>query len=82
MPLATFTVHVPQGWDGVLARALAPQPQASFEALSEFQLALQQPLQARRSQALRRAPLQMARLAVLGLGTLSLLLGLLLSLGG
>ena len=82
VPLATFTVHVPQGWDGVLARALAPQPQARFEALSEFQLALQQPLQARRSQALRRAPLQMARLAVLGLGTLSLLLGLLLSLGG
>lgn len=87
VPLATFTVQVPQGWDGVLARALAPQPQARFEALSEFQQALQQPLQARRSQArrsqaLRRAPLQMARLAALGLVTLPLLLGLLLSLGG
>lgn len=82
VPLATFAVHVPQGWDGVLARALAPQPQARFEALSEFQLALQQPLQARRSQALLRAPLRSARLAALGLVTLPLLLGLLLSLGG
>ena len=82
VPLATFTGHVPQGWDGVLARALAPQPQARFEALSEFQLALQQPLQARRSQALRRVPMQPARLAALGLVTLPLLLGLLLSLGG
>lgn len=82
VPLATFGVHVPQGWDGVLARALAPQPQARFDALSEFQLALQQPLQARRSQALRRLPLQPARLAVLGLVTLPLLFGLLLSLGG
>jgi len=82
VPLATFATHVPQGWDGVLARALAPQPQARFEALSEFQLALQQPLQTRRSQALRRAPLQIARLAALGLVALPLLLGLLLSLGG
>ena len=56
VPLASFSVPVPQGWDGVLARALAPLPQ--FEALSEFQLALQQPLHERRSQALRRAPLQ------------------------
>ena len=82
VPLATFTTHVPQGWDGVLARALAPQPQARFEALSEFQQALQQPLQARRRRALRRAPLQPARLAALGLLVLPLLLGLLLSLGG
>ena len=43
---------------------------------------LQQPLQARRSQALRRVPLQPARLAVLGLVTLPLLFGLLLSLSG
>jgi len=82
VPLATFAGHVPQGWDGVLARALAPQPQARFEALSELQLALQQPLQARRSQALQRAPLRPSRLAALGLVTLPLLLGLLLSLGG
>ncbi len=82
VPLASFAVLVPQGWDGVLARALAPQPQARFEALSEFQLALQQPLQDRRSQALRRAPLQPARLAALGLLVLPLLLGLLVSIGG
>lgn len=82
VPLASFAVLVPSGWDGVLARALAPQPQARFEALSEFQLALQQPLQERRSQALRRAPLQPARLAALGLLVLPLLLGLLVSIGG
>lgn len=82
VPLVSFAVQVPQGWDGVLARALAPQPQARFEALSEFQLALQQPLQQRRSQALRRAPLQPVRLAASGLLVLPLLLGLLLSLGG
>lgn len=82
VPLASFAVLVPPGWDGVLARALAPQPQARFEALSEFQLALQQPLQDRRSQALRRAPLQPARLAALGLLVLPLLLGLLVSIGG
>jgi hypothetical protein len=82
VPLASFAVLVPQGWDGVLARALALQPQARFEALSEFQLALQQPLQDRRSQALRRAPLQPARLAALGLLVLPLLLGLLVSIGG
>ena len=82
MPLANFAVRAPQGWDGVLARALAPQPQARFEALSEFQLALQQPLQQRRSQALQREPLQPRRLAALGVIVLPLLLGLLLSLGG
>lgn len=82
VPLANFAVRAPQGWDGVLARALAPQPQARFEALSEFQLALQQPLQQRRSQALQREPLQPRRLAALGVIVLPLLLGLLLSLGG
>ncbi len=35
---------LPVGWDGVLARALAPRPEARFEALSEFWLALQKPL--------------------------------------
>lgn len=82
VPLANFAVRAPRGWDGVLARALAPQPQARFEALSEFQLALQQPLQQRRSQALQRQPLQPKRLAVLGAVVLPLVLGLLLSLGG
>ena len=47
-----------------------------------LQVQKQQPLQARRSQALRRVPLQPARLAVLGLVTLPLLFGLLLSLSG
>ena len=82
MPLANFAVRAPQGWDGVLARALAPQPQARFEALSEFQLALQQPLQQRRSRALQRPSLQPARLLTLAALVLPLLLGLLLSLGG
>jgi hypothetical protein len=44
LPLSHFTVRVPAGWDGVLARALAPMAQARFEALSEFQLALHKPL--------------------------------------
>lgn len=44
VPLANVAGGVPVGWDGVLARALAPQPQARFAALSEFQLALQQPM--------------------------------------
>ena len=35
---------LPVGWDGVLARALAPRPEGRFEALSEFWLALQKPL--------------------------------------
>ncbi|WP_134675778.1 protein kinase family protein [Ectopseudomonas khazarica] len=82
VPLANFAVRAPQGWDGVLARALAPQPQARFEALSEFQLALQQPLQQRRSRALQRPTLQPARLLTLAALVLPLLLGLLLSLGG
>jgi hypothetical protein len=45
VPLANFATHLPAGWDGVLARALAPQPAARFEALSEFRQALKQPLQ-------------------------------------
>jgi len=28
--------NLPRGWDGVLARALAPRPEARFEELSEF----------------------------------------------
>lgn len=81
VPLAHFSVRIPPGWDGVLARALAPQPQARFEALSELQQALQQPLERRRSARRSRPPLRPARLALLGLFALPLLLGLLLSLG-
>ncbi|MGQ7956396.1 protein kinase [Pseudomonas sp. SP16.1] len=81
VPLAHFSARIPQGWDGVLARALAPQPQARFEALSEFELALRQPLEQRRSARRSRPPLRPARVALLGLFALPLLLGLLLSLG-
>ncbi|MFI8482427.1 protein kinase [Pseudomonas sp. NPDC078700] len=45
VPLANFNRRLPNGWDGVLARALAPQAASRFDALSEFQQALQQPLQ-------------------------------------
>ncbi|WP_132645697.1 protein kinase [Pseudomonas aeruginosa] len=43
-PLGERQADLPVGWDGVLARALAPRPEARFEALSEFWLALQKPL--------------------------------------
>ncbi|MBT8768084.1 serine/threonine-protein kinase [Metapseudomonas boanensis] len=44
VPLVGYVPDLPAGWDGVLARALAPQPRARFEALSEFQQALERPL--------------------------------------
>nr|WP_298140563.1 protein kinase [uncultured Pseudomonas sp.] len=44
VPLGSCVSGLPAGWDGVLARALAPQQEARFAALSEFQQALQQPL--------------------------------------
>ncbi len=79
VPLANFTRRLPPGWDGVLARALAPQPQARFAALSEFREALQNP-------APRRAPPRVSRepwrLALLGVLVVQLGVGLLLSLGG
>jgi hypothetical protein len=80
-PLAGIVPGMPEGWDGVLAKALAPQPRARFEALSEFQLALERPLeQARRQKpaARRGRSLQVAMLVLLGL---PLLLGLWLGLG-
>ncbi|MBF3187542.1 protein kinase, partial [Pseudomonas aeruginosa] len=43
-PLGERQADLPVGWDGVLARALAPRPEGRFEALSEFWLALQKPL--------------------------------------
>ncbi|WP_394237788.1 protein kinase [Pseudomonas anguilliseptica] len=83
VPLAQFSVHVPIGWDGVLARALAPRPDARFEALSEFAQALRQPL------LHQPAPLRRTRhyrqswhLAALALLVLQLGLGLWLSLEG
>ena len=42
VPLARLIESVPAGWDGVLARALAPQATQRYEALSELQFNLQQ----------------------------------------
>ncbi|WAC45391.1 protein kinase [Pseudomonas sp. SL4(2022)] len=81
--LASFSVQLPVGWDGVLARALAPRPEARFEALSEFELALRQPLLTQREPRLHtgrdRSPW---RLIVLGLLLAHLGIGLWLSLNG
>ncbi|MBM7062838.1 protein kinase [Pseudomonas sp. UL073] len=46
-PLGERLGDLPAGWDGVLARALAPLPAMRYEALSELQQALEQPLQRR-----------------------------------
>ncbi|CAD5107472.1 serine/threonine-protein kinase [Zestomonas carbonaria] len=43
--------RVPEGWDGVLARALAPQPQGRYDALSELQRALEDCLRASRERS-------------------------------
>ena len=40
-PLAELGVDPPPGWDGCLARALAPEPEGRFEALSELEQALE-----------------------------------------
>jgi hypothetical protein len=79
VPLANFTRRLPPGWDGVLARALAPQPQARFAALSEFREALQNPAPRRTPPRVSREPW---RLALLGVLLVQLGVGLLLSLGG
>ncbi len=81
VPLAGKLADLPEGWDGVLAKALAPHSGARFEALSEFQLALERPLM----QARRRQPEpgrgRARRLAVALMLGLPLLLGLWLGLG-
>ncbi|MEX6503441.1 protein kinase [Pseudomonas zhanjiangensis] len=82
VPLASFSVHLPAGWDGVLARALAPQPAARFEALSEFQQALRQPLQHAPQSPRPRGGPAIWKLALLGVLLLQLGLGLYLSLLG
>jgi hypothetical protein len=83
VPLAQFNVRVPDGWEGVLARALAPRPQARFEALSEFQSALQQPLMHQPERSLRKRRFRQCwRLAALGLLLLPLGVGLWLSVDG
>lgn len=55
-PLAGRIAGLPAGWEGVLARALAPRPEARYAALSEFRQALEAALedgeQARREESL------------------------------
>ncbi|MDE3738179.1 protein kinase [Pseudomonas resinovorans] len=81
VPLAGRVRGVPAGWDGVLAKALAPQPRARFEALSEFQLALERLL----DQSLRHKPVprfnRTRRVALAVLVGLPVLLGLWMGLG-
>lgn len=79
VPLARFNRRLPPGWDGVLARALAPQARVRFEALSEFQLALERP---KPTAAVRpRRWSRRWRLALLAVLGLQLAFGLWLSLG-
>lgn len=78
-PLASAGRQLPNGWDGVLARALAPQARARFDALSEFLQALERPL----SEAARHKPQtwpQPWRFALLGALMAQLLLALLVTL--
>jgi hypothetical protein len=82
VPLAGFTTHLPAGWDGVLARALAPQPAARFEALSEFRQALQEPLAHPPAPVRVNLRAQPWRLALLGALVIQLGFGLWLSLLG
>ena len=81
VPLASFNAQLPTGWDGVLARALAPQARARFEALSEFQLALERPLQLARARPAEGAWPRHRRLALAGLLAVPLVIGLWLGLG-
>lgn len=80
LPLAHFTVRVPAGWDGVLARALAPMPEARFDALSEFQLALHKPLQHPEPHKRKTHTPQAWRLVLAAIVLLQLLMGLWMSL--
>lgn len=44
VPLTELGACIPEGWDGCLARALAPESGQRFEAMSEFMQALERPL--------------------------------------
>lgn len=80
-PLAAGLATLPVGWDGVLAKALAPRPEARFAALSELRQALEDAMQ-RGEQASREDSLPLWRgLALVFLG-LQLCLGLWYGLGG
>lgn len=81
VPLIQFSARLPPGWDGVLARALAPLPAARFDALSEFQQALQQPLQhLPRDDLPRSKTLPVWRYALLAVLCVQLMVGLWVSL--
>jgi hypothetical protein len=82
VPLVHFTGYLPAGWDGVLARALAPQPAARFDALSEFQQALQQSVQQPPPPLRSCDRPQSWRLALVAMLLAQLGLGLWLSLSG
>lgn len=80
-PLDGRLTNVPAGWDGVLAKALAPRPEARFAALSELRRALEDALE-RGEQARRDEALPLWRgLALVVIG-LQLCLGLWLGFGG
>ncbi|SNS76234.1 protein kinase [Pseudomonas segetis] len=80
VPLANFNRRLPEGWDGVLARALAPQAASRFDALSEFQQALQQPLQQSPGSSKSASKVVSWRVWVVGILLLQLSIGLLVSL--
>lgn len=76
VPLAELGVRLPAGWDGCLARALAPEPGQRFEALSEFMQALERPLlHADPAQGWRRRAMFAALVAVGVAGTALYLFG-------
>lgn len=81
VPLAGRVKALPDGWDGVLARALAPQPRSRFEALSEFQLALERLLEQARRREPESAPGWSRPVALAALVGLPLLLGVWFGLG-
>ncbi|CAE6939381.1 Protein kinase [Pseudomonas marincola] len=83
VPLSQFAAHLPQGWDGVLARALAPLPAARFDALSEFQQGLLQPLKHEPiADTARYKALPVWRYALLGVLFVQLAVGLWVSVSG
>lgn len=82
-PLASFGLVLPAGWDGVLARALAPKAAARFEALSEFQQALRQPVLLQPAALQRKQRIRQPwHIAALALVIVHLAVGLWLSLAG
>lgn len=79
VPLANFNRRLPEGWDGVLARALAPQAASRFDALSEFLQALQVPLQQSLANHQVRQKVRPWRLLIVAVLVVQLGVGLLIS---